>query len=98
MNTVRELNTSKGAYKIFYDNAAFRWLEEKTGKGFAALKYDSINEITLLLWASLLRHQPDTTIHTADEIIDDLGHEAVLEVLTEAFEDSPPFRRRPANK
>ena len=87
-----EIKTSTSTHKIYYDNQALRRLEDFTGVAFMSLKYESLKEMTQLLWAGLLRHQPEATLETADSIIDDLGYESVMEIVVKAVEQSPPFR------
>ena len=93
MNTPTEIKTSDKAYLLYYDNRAYRKMEEQTGKPFARFQHESISEMTSLLWAGLLRHQPKATIETADEIIDDLGYETVMQIVVKAVEQSPPFQK-----
>jgi len=93
MNTTIELKTGKQAYLLYYDNRAYRKMEEQTGHPFARFQHESINEMTTLLWAGLLRNHPKATIETADDIIDDLGYEAVMGIVVKAVEQSPPFQK-----
>ena len=93
MNTPTEIKTSEKTYLLYYDNRAYRKMEEQTGHPFARFQHESINEMTSLLWAGLLRHQPKATIETADEIIDDLGYETVMGIVVKVVEQSPPFQK-----
>lgn len=96
MNTATELKTSTETYRIYYDNKAFRWLEEKTGRPFLELNYKSMRDLTVLLWAGLLRYHPQATVETADEVLDALGYEEAMNVVVRAAEQSPPFRQKSA--
>lgn len=87
------LKTSAKAYTITLDNRAFRNLERELGKPFLAVR-DSIGDWSAVLLAGLKKHHPEATMDTADEIIDDIGYEAVIKLLGEVLEKSPPFRRR----
>jgi len=93
MNTPTEIKTSNKTYLLYYDNRAYRKMEEQTGHPFARFQHESISEMTSLLWAGLLRHQPKATVETADEIIDDLGYEVVMGIVVKAVEQSPPFQK-----
>lgn len=97
MNRATELKTSEKTYLLYYDNRAYRAFEKHALHGLAAMETDSVGELTLMLWAGLLRHQPEATMEIADSIIDDLGYEAVMEVMAPAMEQSPPFRKRSAH-
>lgn len=97
MTKTTDLKTGERTYALYYDNQAYRKLEERIQHGLASMKTDSIGELTAMLWVGLLRHQPAATMETADSIIDDLGYEAVMEAVSIAIEQSPPFRKRSAN-
>ncbi|HSW64948.1 MAG TPA: hypothetical protein VLH56_16800 [Dissulfurispiraceae bacterium] len=94
MNTSVEIKTSTESYQLYYDNRAFRRLEEHTARDFAQLSHTNLSELTAMLWVGLLRYQPKATMETADGILDDLGYAAVMDIVVKAIEDSPPFRKR----
>lgn len=98
MNSSVEIKTSTESYQLYYDNRAFRMYENKTQRTLAQLQDGRISEMTALLWAGLLRHQPAATLETADSIIDDLGYEEAMKIVMAAVEQSPPFRGRNASK
>lgn len=96
MNTPTELKAEGRTYLLYYDNHAYRRLEESTGRPFATLNYSSFRDLTALIWAGLLRHEPTATIETADAIVDAVGYEMVADIVVRAIEQSPPFRRKSA--
>ncbi|MBT9156799.1 MAG: hypothetical protein DDT37_01789 [Firmicutes bacterium] len=59
---------------------------------------DSIGDVTLLLHAGLLRHQPQIKLEKVDEIVDELGYEKIADILGEAMAASPPLRKRTLTK
>ncbi|MBT9143625.1 MAG: hypothetical protein DDT29_02033 [Dehalococcoidia bacterium] len=93
MNTGTKFTALDREYTLYFDNRAFRVAEKTMGHSLGALQ-DSIGDVTLLLHAGLLRHQPQITLEKVDDIIDDIGYERVADILGEAMAASPPLRSR----
>ena len=84
------------AYRLCYCMNALCRLEEKAGGTLEQMMSRQFSAVRLLLWAALLRYQPETTIEGAGEIIDAHlargGHlEEIVEMCAEALEEAGFF-------
>ena len=78
-------------------NGAVRHIENETGKSFAQVGAElsdeataSISLLTTVFCAALQGHHPGTTLEECDDIIDDIGHLRVGELLGEAVQLMQP--------
>lgn len=85
-------------WTLGFPNRAWRNVEQRTGKFASTLMSQeeglSFTEHTILVFCGLLHQHPEVTIDTVDDIIDDIGYEALLTILKSAVELSPPLRPR----
>ncbi len=88
-----EFSAGGKKYKLFFDNRAFRTVEKSMGRPLSLMQ-DSVSDFTILLHAGLGRHHPELSADDVDEIINELGYDAMMEVLSEAIKESPPLRKR----
>lgn len=94
---IKEIKTEKLTYKLYYNNKAFRFLEREIGKPLSKIQ-EGINDLTYMLWAGLKHFHPEATIDTADEIIDEIGLDIVVEIVTSAIGDARPLVVKPGKK
>lgn len=89
-------------WSLIFNNRAWRNVEQRTGKYGSLLMSQeeglSFTEYTILTLCGLAHRHPDITMDKVDEIIDDLGYEALLEIVKSAVELSPPLRQRTSTK
>ena len=78
-------------------NGAVRHIENETGKPFAQVGAElsdetkaSITLLTQVFCAALQRHHPGVTVEDCDDIIDEIGHQKVGELLGEAVQLMQP--------
>ena len=72
-------------YTLRYGNRAFRLFEREAGKPLGALTAESIQEMTLVVWAGLQTHHPDISVEDVDEVIDAVGYTEMTRMVTAAL-------------
>lgn len=88
------LKVGDTTYTLYAGNRALRMMERETGQPFVELierfERGEVGLITTMVWALLSRHHADLTIDDCDDIIDDVGYEAVTEAVGKAVEYAFP--------
>jgi len=77
-------------YTLRYGNRAFRLFEREAGKPLGALTAESIQEMTLVVWAGLQTHHPDISVEDVDEVIDAVGYTEMTRMVTAALKAALP--------
>lgn len=83
------LTAGEDEYVVVFTTNALATLESATGKSVSALAGEmenpSVTLIRSILWAGLVKRQPEMTIAKAGDIIDEATMPVVVEVIGKAF-------------
>lgn len=96
LTVVSEDGAETKTYKLHYGNRAFRRAETALAKPFAEINLERLQELTVMVWAGLLRFQPDIAIDEVDDIIDAIGYERIGLDVAEAIARAFPAAADPA--
>lgn len=89
-NDVHEIEACGKTWKLHYNNRAFREIENELKTPISKIEY-GFHSTTVMLLAGLRVNHREATMIRADAIIDELGLEAVVDIVAPAVLDAAPF-------
>lgn len=72
-------------YTLVFGNRALRLAEKEGGKPFGKFDFESVGDVSILIWAGLQSKQPDLSLDDVDDIIDDVGYETLTVIAADAI-------------
>lgn len=91
-NPDREQQIEVGDRKLtlIFGNRALRLAEKQGAKAFGKFDFESISDVSTLIWAGLQAKHPEISLDDVDDIIDEVGYAGLTEMAAQAIERAFP--------